>query len=60
MNISELGQGQVRWWIPVAVSVPATIVIGGLIYLGKRLWRGYRQRVLNKGWKSRYAFATHV
>jgi uncharacterized integral membrane protein len=60
MNIVELGQGQLDWRIPAIVSIVGTAVVCILILLGKKAWKGIRERDLNEGWRSRYKYVAAV
>jgi dipeptide/tripeptide permease len=54
MNIIQLGQGSVEWWVAFAFSIGGTAIVVFLIWLGKKFFKRHRQNSLNKGWKSRY------
>jgi len=60
MNIVELGQGQLGWRVPTIVSVVGTVIVCFLILLGKKAWKGIRERDLNEGWRNRYKYTAAV
>ena len=60
MNIVQLGQGQLDWRIPAIVSIVGTAVVCILILLGKKAWKGIRERDLNEGWRNRYKYVAAV
>ena len=52
MNIVELGApaGSPTWWKPVVVALGATLVIGGILLVGKIFWSSWRPKKLEERW----------
>ena len=55
MNINELTGNSPEWWVPVAITLPSTTFLCGLIFAGKKAWISYRKNKNAREWNRRYA-----